>query len=232
MVSRVARQPRHSFDSTLRQFLARLHRHLATHGRCFVSGSFVMEMPPGARFQVFLDNLLAHSSRRLLAKTHDDFQNPAKLASHRLCATACGADARALRAGAQHEYRFRPPLAGLCGSQDAYPKGVLLWYTFSLGLKRYVFMKLETHASTSPAHATSALSRYVLKKKKKTPFETRREDAYKDSKRPIREAAAAAAARNVAALWPAHAREATAYDASVRTGMELFVPAAIVATLI
>jgi len=230
------------FDAFLRRFLSRLHAHLLSRGRCFVSGSFVVEIPAAprglqrdaasVRFKNFLDNLTSFSSRRLLAKTHDDFQRPAKLAAHRLCADRCTGDARTLRAGPQYEYLFSPPLSGLCGGQDVYAKGVLLWYTFSLGAQRFLFLKLESHGATSPAHAKAAFMRYVLKRGKKTPFETRRENAYKDGKGPIRDAAAAAAARNVAALWPQHAAAAGVYDATLRTGMELFVPAAAAAQML
>lgn len=218
-----------TFDFRMRGFLGRLHRRIAS--RCFVSGAFVLEVPPSSRFQQFVQELKRHSSKRMIARTHDDFQNPGKLAAHRVCARRCAKNARTLQWGQQYEYRFSPPLHGLCGPADASPKGVLLWYTFTLGQKPYVYMKLETHSSTSPGHTVAALKRYVLKQSKKTPFETRREDAYKNSASAVAQRAAAAAARNVAALWPEQAGAAKAYDQSVRVGMELFVPATVVASL-
>lgn len=55
--------------------------------------------------------------------------------------------------------------------------------------------------------------------------------AYKDGNRHlVATAAAAASAANVNAMWPGHA--AASYDATVRTGMEMFVPAAVVAAMV
>jgi hypothetical protein len=97
-------------------------------------------------------------------------------------------------------------------------------------------MKLESHPGMSLAHAGAAINRYILKRQKRTSFEKRREDAYKDpeySGRPdeLRQAAINAAAQNVL-LWPAHAANAARYDDNLRVGMEMFVPAQVVASLI
>lgn len=218
-----------TFDAEVRDFLRALHARV--RGRCFTSGAFVLALPPSARVQQFVAQLRGFSSRRPIARTHDNFQNPQKLARHRVCGSSCAADARALRAGSQYEYRLRPPLAGLCGGGDAVTKGVVLWYTFQLGGRRYLYLKLESHASTSPAHALAAVRRYVLKRATKTPYEVRREDAYKDDPRGLARRVAAAAARNLA-LWPRHAANARHYDATVRTGLELFVPGAVFAALL
>lgn len=218
-----------AFDAAMRDFLRALHARV--RGRCFTSGAWVLQLPPSARVQQFLDGLRRASSRRPIARTHDGFQKPQKLARHRVCGTRCAVDARSLQAGSQYEYRLSPPLDGLCGAGDAARKGVVLWYTFQLGVQRYLYLKLESHASTSPAHALAAVRRYVLKRSKATPYETRREDAYKDDPRGLAQRVATAAARNLV-LWPQHAAEARQYDASARTGLELFVPGAVFASLL
>jgi len=229
--ARQAEAARRAFDIRLRLALSRLHAMLAAKGRCFVSGAFVLEIPPSARVAAFLSTLVGLSARRLLARTHDGFQDPRKLLRHRLCGGRCVAGG-GLRAGPQREYRFEPPLHGLCGALDQSPKGVMLFYTFQFGPKTYLYLKLESHARASVAHVRGASQRYVLKRSKRTAFETRREDAYKDLPRQtVVEAAARASLSNVQSLWPSRAADARAYDASLRTGLELFVPATVVATL-
>lgn len=224
--------PLDAFDLRVRLFLSRLHAHLASRGRCFTSGAFVLEVPAASsRFQAFLSQLVARSTRRPGARTHDGFQRADKLRRHRVCGAACAADARSLRAGAQMEYALRPALSGLCGPADPATKGVLLFYSFQLGLKKYLYMKLESHGAMSLAHARGAVERYVLKRKKRSPYAIRREDAYKDAGGDVRARALAAAAANLV-LWPSRAAAAKAYDTSLRTGLELFVPAAAVAALV
>jgi hypothetical protein len=131
------------------------------------------------------------------------------------------------------EYRLAPPLAGLCGPADPKTtKGVMLWYVFTVGRQSYMFAKFEGHSAVSVAHAWSAVSRYVLKRKKKTPFAVRRENAYKDKGGVTPERIAATVAQNIAQLWPQHASAARSYDKSIRVGMEMFVPAGVVAALL
>lgn len=235
-VGRPSSSSRSLFDLRVRRFLAGLHARLARGGRCFVSGAFVLEVPGGStRFQRFLSELTASSTRRPLARTHDTHQSAAKLARRRTCGAGCAAPVRGLASGPQMEYRLSPPMEGLCA--PGFPKGVLLWYVFSLGRRRYVFAKLETQGALSLGHATSALRRYVFKApKQKSALRVRREDAFKNSATQspaaLRRAATDAAAENVAALWPAQAAAAGRYDATLRTGLEVFVPAAVVLSLV
>jgi hypothetical protein len=216
----------------VRAFLGRLHARL--RGRCFASGAFVLELPPAsARVRGLLTALARGSARRPLARTHDAHQHPAKLAAHRVCAApgagGCAADARGLRAGPQMEFRLSPPARGLCPG-DPTEKGVALWYHFSLGRRRYLFLKLEGHPAVSPAHAWAALRRYAFKAPAKTRLAVRRENAYKDAGRPVAREALEASRRD-AELWPRQAAGAAFYDAALRTGLEVFVPAAVVADL-
>lgn len=130
------------------------------------------------------------------------------------------------------EYKLNPAMTGLCGTSDTFDRGVLLWYTFSMGTKRYMFLKMETHSYASLAHAKAAVDRYMLKKTRSTgTFEARRENSYKDS-RVIEDSAMAKASARDMLLWPEHAADAKVYNATLRTGMEVFVPAPVVATLV
>lgn len=220
-----------AFDLKVRLVMSRLHDALGP--RCFVSGSFVAQLAPASAVSTFVGDLAKYSSKRVVAKTHDDFQKPTKLAAHRLCGARCGAASTGdLRASPQREYSFSPPLAGLCGRANTTPKRVLLWYTFALGGDDYLFMKLETHPAASLAHVRGAVARYLLKRPKTSAWEPRRENAYKDTAKDVVARAAAHASVANAALWPAHAHAARAYDNKVRVGMELFVPGPLFAGLV
>lgn len=220
-----------AFDLRVRAFLARLHKVL--DHRCFVSGTFVIEIPmTSTRFQRFLEDLTTHSSRRVMSLTHATFQKPEQLEAHRLCGKSCVSSSRDLRAqGGQMEYILNPAMQGLCGKSNTFDRGVMLWYTFGMGRKKYMFLKLERHSYASVAHAKAAVQRYMLKKTRSTgTFEPRRENSYKDASQD-RATMAKASARDLA-LWPAHGAEARLYDATLRTGMEVFVPGPIVANLV
>lgn len=200
----------------VQRFLARLLAH-----RCFESGTFVVSLrDPRAR--AFVAALRGVSRRRPIARTHDVFQRREKLARQRLCGGNCRVDARWLTAGPQYEYVPRAPMRFACAGAKSF--GVLLWYEFALGSKKYAFMKLESHASTSPAHVVGAVRRYVLRSPAaRTRLEPRREDAYKDRGwSPSR--ALHLSSANAAWLSPAGQRESAEYDASLRTGAEVFVP--------
>lgn len=197
-------------------FLGRLLAH-----RCFESGTFVVSLDhPRAR--AFVDALRRASRRRPIARTHDVFQRREKLARARLCGSSCRTDARWLTAGPQYEYVPPRPMVFACAGAKEF--GVLLWYEFALGSKRYAFMKIESHPSSSPAHVVGAVRRYVLRAPKaSSSLEPRREDAYKDRGwSPAR--ARHLATANAARLSPEGRRAAAEYDASLRTGAEVFVP--------
>lgn len=186
-----------------------------------------------ARFQRFLAALSAGSSARRIARTHDDFQNPGKLVRRRLCASACRVSAD-VRAGRQMEFAFRAPLQGLCGGADDEPKRVMLWYLFSLqslGAARFMYVKLESSPAMSVSHVAAAASRYLLKRKKKSRYASRRENAYKDG-RVVTQNAFQLSRNDAATLWPGAKEEAGAYDATLRIGREMFVPAAVVASIV
>lgn len=224
--------PPRMFDVRVRLFISRLHGLIASRGRCFVSGSFVIEVPrDDSRFTTFVNQLTRFSSRRLISRTHDWFQKQHKFRAQRLCKTACAIDARTLRAGPQREYTFSPPLVGLCGSSDSAAKRVMLWYVFAAGSKTYMFVKLESHPGMSAHHLYGAIRRYVLKKKKVSSYAPRRENAKKDANGNVSAAAARASHEDVHTLWPSLLTNAQMYNRSVRTGMEMFVPADIARTL-
>ncbi len=226
-------QTRAEVEARVRGFLTRLHSKLASRGRCFSSGAFVVHIPQSStQFQRFLDGLLAHSSARFGAKTHDDFQVLAKLRARRLCRPACARDITALRPGRQREFIFGAPLAGLCGPADASAKRVLLFYTFQTNSGAYLYMKLESEPALSVGHAVSALSRYVLKKSKKSQFAARRENAYKNKRGVAARTAMALSSADVRELWPEQAKNSKEYDASLRIGYEFFVPAAAAVRLL
>lgn len=227
-----------SFDRLIRRFFSGLHARLGP--RCFVRGAFVAEIDVlDPRVASFLAGLRTHGRPRPFAATHDDFRDPAKLAAHRLCGSRCSVDPGALRADRQREYVFDPPLRGLCAPGDA-TKGVLLFYEFSVADRRFLYMKLEGHPAMSVAHARAALRRYVLRRP--DPLDgrlSRRENSYKDSRARTPEARAAearraaeAAAANVAQLWPLAASHARRYDATLRTGMEMYLPPHVVTSLL
>lgn len=227
-----------AFETRVRAFLTKLHVLLRAKGRCFVSGAFVVETTGSAKLQAFAAGLKQHSSRRLLAKTHNAFSDPAKLGKYRVCSLGarCRARVEGLTASPQYEYTLAPAMHGLCHPYDAFPKQVVLWYTFSMGGSSFLYMKLESHKGMSLAHVQGAVSRYVLKRQKPTAgYEVRRENAYKNS--PTRYAAEAltASAKNRAvwaAMSPAYAALSNAYDASVRVGKELYVPPGAAAGLL
>lgn len=215
----------------VRDFLLGLHR-LLRH-RCFVSGTFVVGVPMAdSRFLRFLRDLQAGSTRRLVARTHDDFQQGAAFKARRLCAGACREPSGLTGSGPQMEYRIRPALEGLCGSTAA-TKRVVLWYHFAVGARRYLFFKLESSPALSMSHVTSAATRYLLKREKSgNGLPKRREDAYKD-KAGVDPASALRESRaNAADLWPEQAAEAELYDRTTRIGREVFVPAAIASRLL
>lgn len=211
-------------------FARRLHARSGQ--RCFLSGAFVLQVPlASTRFQRFLQSLTAASSVRRGARTHDDFQRPNRLARHRLCGGSCGAPVANLRAGKQREYVFRAPLRGLCGGPADEAKRVMLWYVFSSGGATYMYVKLESHPALSAQHVVSAASRYILKKQKRSSYTRRRENAYKDGEL-VAADALALARDDVGKLWPGAAKDAAAYDATLRVGREMFVPAPVVAQLV
>lgn len=222
------RASRAALEVQVAGFVRRLHARIGP--RCFTSGAFVLQVPTAsARFLRFLNALTAGSSVRRGARTHDDFQRADKLARRRLCGRACGAPVDALRAGKQMEFVFRAaPLRGMCGHPDDEAKRVMLWYVFSLGPARFMYVKLESSPALSASHVVSAASRYLLKRKKKSRYAARRENAYKNGELVVRNALQLAR-DDAAALWPQAARQSAAYDASVRIGREMFVPAAVVA---
>lgn len=205
-------------------FLNGLHRRLGR--RCFSSGAFVVQVPPTPAFRRLLDEMMKRGSRRVGARTHDDFSSAAKLGRRRLCGQACAAGIAQVRAGKQMEYRLAPtrPCEGAV-------KRVLLFYQFWVGGGHYLYMKLESHPALSVRHATSAASRYMLKREKKSALPTRREDAYKDRGGVVASAALALARDNAAQLWPGQAAAAARYDATLRIGREVFVPAAVAGEL-
>lgn len=212
-------------DSQVAAFLKRLHQRAGR--RCFTSGAFVVQVPPTAAFRALLDGLVTRGSRRVGARTHDDFSTAAKLARRRLCGSSCAAPVAQLRAGKQMEYPLAPMRP--CGSTAV--KRVLLFYQFWVGGAHYLYLKLESHPALSVRHAASAASRYLLKREKKSTLPTRREDAYKDRGGVVAAAALTLARDNAAQLWPGQAGDAARYDATVRVGREMFVPAAVAAQL-
>lgn len=215
------------FDFAVRRFLMLMFRIMGD--RCFESGALVLGM--STRLRAFVAQLRAHSKRRAIARTHDAFQKPAVFGQRRLCGRACTGQWGG--AGPQMEYALSPPLTGMCGSRGgAGGKGVLLWYTFRVGARDYVYMKLESHGSASPHHAVAAVRRYVLKRAPKTSLPVRRENAYKDGG--VSAAAALAVAQKNREMWGPRGRggEAEAYDSSVRVGMEMFVPSMVTAMMI
>lgn len=215
---------------TVDAFLRRLYARTAP--QCFLSGAFVLQVPPAsARFQRFLHSLTASSSVRRGARTHDDFQRADKLDRRRLCGGACRAPVADLKAGKQREYVFSKPLRGLCGGAADEAKRVMLWYVFSSGGATYMYLKLESHPALSAQHVVSAASRYILKKQKRSRYARRRENAYKDGEL-VAGDALALARDDVAKLWPDAAGSAAAYDAGMRIGREMFVPAPVVAQLV
>lgn len=205
-------------------FLHRLHQRVGP--RCFASGAFVLQVPVDPAFDRLLDDLSRGSSRRV-GTTHADFRSAAALTRRRLCGSACAAPIAGVRAGPQREYRLSTPLRPCDGPQS---KRVLLWYQFWVGGARYLYLKLEAHPALSVRHALAAASRYVLKRQSQLP--TRRENAYKDRGGLVTAAAMALAAEDAQTLWPQAADEAARYDASVRIGREMFVPAAVAAELV
>lgn len=127
------------------------------------------------------------------------------------------------------EYLFNPPVSGLCGTPEH--KRVALWYVFSIGLRRFLFFKLEGDPALSLGHAASAAARYILKRDKPSKLPRRREDAYKNRGGLDPSAALSESRANASTLWPDAAAEAAAYDRDIRIGRELFVPASVVARL-
>lgn len=217
-----------AFDAAVTGFVRRLHSRAAQ--RCFLSGAFVLQVPTAStRFQRFLHSLTAASSVRVGARTHDDFQRADKLARRRLCGSGCRTPVADLRAGKQREYVFRTPLLGLCGGAADEVKRVMLWYVFSSGGATYMYLKLESSRALSVHHVASAASRYILKKQKRTMYLRRRENAYKDG---AVGNALGLSRDDVAGLWPHAAGHAAKYDATVRVGREMFVPAPVVIQLL
>lgn len=219
-----------SIEAKVSGFLRRLHARIGR--RCFTSGAFVIQVPAASsRFQTFLQTLSAGSSVRFGARTHDTFQHASKLAQRRLCGSACAGPAAAVRAGKQKEFVFSEALRGVCGNPTDETKRVMLWYLFSVGFAKYMYVKLESSPALSVSHVVSAASRYLLKRTKKSKYASRRENAYKNKELVVAEALAQSR-EDAARLWPQAAGEAAAYDASLRIGREMFVPAPVVTQLL
>lgn len=217
-------------QSVVVQFLKRLHAR--TGRRCFTSGAFVLHVPTAStRFQRFLNALMAGSRVRVGARTHDDFQRADKLARHRLCGATCSRPVAGLQAGKQREFPLRTPLTATCGHPGDEAKRVVLWYMFSVGTAKFMYLKLESSPALSVHHVVSAASRYLLKRKKQSRYPTRRENAYKDGELVARDALSLSL-ENARQLWPHARKNAAAYDAFLRIGREMFVPASVVAGLV
>lgn len=217
-------------QADVERFVRRLHAR--TGQRCFTSGAFVLRVPlASTRFQRFLAALTAASSVRFGARTHDDFQRADKLTRRRLCGASCLGGMTDVRAGKQREFVFRAPLRSVCGHPADEAKRVMLWYLFSAGQARFMYVKMESSPALSVSHAVAAASRYVLKRKKKSMYVTRRENAYKNGELVARDALRLSR-DNSRLLWPEATRDAAAYDASMRIGREMFMPASVVARLV
>ena len=211
-------------------FVKRLHAR--TGQRCFTSGAFVLQVPTAStRFQRFLNALTAGSTVRVGARTHDNFQRADKLARRRLCGATCAGPIAGLHAGKQREFLLRTPLKAMCGNPADEAKRVMLWYLFSVGAQTFMYLKLESSSAVSVSHVVSAASRYLLKRKKRSRYATRRENAYKNGELVARDALSLSL-EDARRLWPHAAREAAAYDAFLRIGREMFVPASVVAGLV
>lgn len=217
-------------QSSVAEFVKRLHAR--TGRRCFTSGAFVLHVPAAStRFQRFLAALMAGSRVRVGARTHDDFQRADKVVRRRLCGATCARPVAGLHAGKQREFVLRAPLTAMCGHPGDEAKRVVLWYVFSVGREKFMYLKLESSPALSVSHVVSAASRYLLKRKKQSRYPTRRENAYKNGDLVARDALSLSL-QNARALWPHAAREAAAYDAFLRIGREMFVPASVVAQLV
>lgn len=218
--------------SIARAFVHALYDRL--RHRCFVSGTFVVAVPHvHPKAEALLRDLRAGSTRRLIARTHADFRTTEALRARRLCAEACADPGAARATSPQMEFRLDPPLTGLCGEATAEPKRAALWYTFEVGRRRYLFLKLESSPALSLSHATAAAARYLLKREKKGAphLPKRRENAYKDAGGVDPGAALLESAANARELWPEAAAEAAWYDRTARIGRELFVPASVLAAI-
>ena len=188
--------------------------------RCFESGAFVISTQH-PKIMHFLGSLKAASKTRTIARTHDTHQSQAKLKKYRVCqATSCAGNVRTLTAGRQYEYI--PKKAFTFGCTGASTYGVLLWYVFTLNGKGYAYLKLESHPGAHPMHVVGAIRRYVLKKPKTSKHQARRENAFKNAGFDKRKALELS--RQNSARWGGNRAEANRYNASGRTGMEVFVP--------
>ena len=120
----------------------------ALGSRCFTSGAFVYETPPGTPVHAFFQHLLPMCRTRL-SITH----------------FITGAT------GAQKEFDFIPPIL-----QCGVPKHVALLYSYTdLCGRSCCYVKLETHKALSIQHGISAFKKYVLKKK--TPIKISRRES-------------------------------------------------------
>ena len=206
---------RGSMDSTVHHFFEKLFSR-----RCFESGAFVISTQH-PKIMHFLGSLKAASKTRTFAKTHDTHQSQAKLKKYRVCqATSCTGNVRTLTAGRQYEYIPKRAFRFACTGASTY--GVLLWYVFTLNGKGYVYFKLESHPGAHPMHVVGAIRRYILKKPKTSQHLARRENAFKNAGFDKRKALEVS--HQNSALWGGNHTEANRYNASGRTGMEVFVP--------
>lgn len=178
---------------------------------CFSRGAFVFELGSDAALHRALA-FAASGTKRPIAKTHDVFMRQASWARRRACnGAACDRlRIRALTPQTEVPISF---VTSCDGGDDTETKRVALTYVFSVtddadGSERpYMYLKLERSPSLSASHIRDAARRYLLKKA----APGRRENAYIDRRRGV--------PRTEPTTW---------YDAHVRTGDEMFVPADVV----
>jgi hypothetical protein len=224
-------------DWLLRNFVTVLFEHLGP--RCFDKGLIVAELGSNkSAFRLFIQEVVARSRARQIARTHRLFMDPVAFEGHRVCRRAHGregvpsCDTASLRAcDSQMEYVFFPKLRVPCA---AHRKGVLLLFRFSYsvvgGRRDYVFMKLEGSKALSMSHAISAFHTYALKRLVEGRRETDVsldglwEELAADTRQVLQACGMNGCTR---AQQRDAARASKQYDEQVRVGHEVFVPAAL-----
>jgi hypothetical protein len=191
---------KNQIKSILIDFIYKLYDYILKRNSCFLSGTFIIEYTNNQCFENFIEYLKIYSKSRPFSKTHRFFIDNSIFGKNRQCNLddnytndlTCNVIDNITSDGIQYEILL-PNITFLCDpdcrinryltkctSDKKEIKRVLLFYTFSYMNKKYIFFKLEAEQAISIGHAKSALDRYILKKKTKSPYIGRREDSYKD----------------------------------------------------
>lgn len=177
-------------------FLIKLYKFLNDKDICFDKGAFIFELPDNSTG--IINTVYKFAEPRMLAKTHNYFENTNNHSKAKLCQRAtpnnCPTDSP-IKITSEQQKEINMNFISTCKrcQEDGckyinnVDKGVALMYRFTVVKnavsKTYMYLKLEEHSTTGSIlttinHGIQAVNRYLVKNDIEQ--SSRREDSYKD----------------------------------------------------